>query len=388
MKTLSLTMLFLFSVSLTWAQKGAVTAAEVFLSEGKVDKAMEKFNDALEHEYTKAWAKTYMLGTKLYTQHYITSKNLADLDKAYTYLEQAVKYNETGDIKGKQAGKYNDELKAAILNYKRDFFNGGINAFNNEDFNNAVKFFSRAVDLGKLGNFYTEEEWGIDTTIIYNTALAASRAQDHETAIKYFKKAADYGYNGSMTYALLAQEYKALEDNEGLIKTLEEGFTKYPQEEEGLLLELINHYLQTDKTDQALAYMEKALAKDNSNATLHFAQGVLLEKKDQMDEAQKSYLKAIEIDPNHADAHFNLGVMEYNKATVVFNKATEIENFKAYQKALAAAKLEFKKALPYISKAVELKPDNSSYLFSLKQVYYRMGEVEKSEEIQKRIDNL
>ncbi|MDP9646504.1 MULTISPECIES: tetratricopeptide repeat protein [Paraburkholderia] len=60
------------------------------------------------------------------------------------------------------------------------------------------------------------------------------------------------------------------------------------------------------RCDEALSIFEDALEHFPEDALLHFNRAVVLEELKRYDAAEAAYQRCIELDPTHADAHFNL----------------------------------------------------------------------------------
>ena len=222
----------------------------------------------------------------------------------------------------------------------------------------------------------------VDTVIIYNAGLAAYNAQDYDQAIKYYQQAAQYGYNGARTYNLLADSYKLNNDTLGALEALKEGFEKYP-EDNGVLTSMIQLYLDMDKTEEAMKYLNMAIQQDPTNSTFYFALGTLYEKQGNQDKAIETYEKAIEIDNDYFDAFYNLGALYYNRGVnqiEIANAVPPNEN-ERYQEELEKANVWFKKALPYMERCFEINPDHPMTLESLKNLYYRLKMMDKYNKI-------
>jgi tetratricopeptide (TPR) repeat protein len=99
------------------------------------------------------------------------------------------------------------------------------------------------------------------------------------------------------------------------------------------------------------------------------------------EEAIKSYLKAIELKPGNFDAFFNLGIVYYNLGVIQIDAANAVPSNQPekYEAEKVKADLEFKKALPYLEKAYELKAEDRSLLEALKNGYYRLQMLDKYE---------
>jgi len=75
---------------------------------------------------------------------------------------------------------------------------------------------------------------------------------------------------------------------------------------------------------------QRTLAADAQNAEAHFALGVAHQAKGRHDMAEMEYLAALQSNPNHLEAHYNLGVLylqarrRYNEAATQFQEVLRI----------------------------------------------------------------
>src|SRR4029077_3859455 len=136
----------------------------------------------------------------------------------------------------------------------------------------------------------------------------------------------------------------------------------------GLLLILgMASWQRTWVYESAETFWTDTLAK-NPNWYGHYSLGVTLFQKGQLDEAVVQYQKALEIDPNYAEAHNNLGAALFQKgqldeAVVEYQKALEIDpNFVEAHSNLGAAlfqKGQRDEGIAQFQEALRLKPDFS-----------------------------
>jgi adenylosuccinate synthase len=88
------------------------------------------------------------------------------------------------------------------------------------------------------------------------------------------------------------------------------------------------------------------------------------------------------------DTQYGLGAAYINKAADMFIKANEIMDVKKYSDAIDIANSVYAKALPYMEKALELKPDDVYAMRSLKELYYRLKYTDKYNAIKAKLDAL
>lgn len=67
-------------------------------------------------------------------------------------------------------------------------------------------------------------------------------------------------------------------------------------------------YLYHSQFDEAIEYFDKAIKYYNENADAYFHRGCAKYNNYQKEEALQDYLKAIEINPDHIQAYFNIGL--------------------------------------------------------------------------------
>ncbi|MFW6289798.1 MAG: tetratricopeptide repeat protein, partial [Mariniphaga sp.] len=157
----------------------------------------------------------------------------------------------------------------------------------------------------------------------------------------------------------------------------QEGFEKYP-EDNNVLTSMIQIYLDMDKTEDAMKYLDMAIEREPDNATFQFAKGTLHEKLGETEEAIESYKESIEVDDTFFNAYYNLGALYYNegvKQIEVANAVPTNQN-ERYEEELKKADEWFKLALPYMERCYELKPDDTMTKESLKNLYYRLKDME------------
>ena len=173
----------------------------------------------------------------------------------------------------------------------------------------------------------------------------------------------------------------------GAIKTITEGRKVFPADNK-LIISQLDLYLGSDKVKEASELIEVAIAGDPTNANLHFAKGTLFDKMGNKDVAAQSYIKAIELNSSYFDANYNLGAMYFNQAAEMVNAANNLppNKFKEYDAAKAKYEAKFREAMPYLEKAHEINPKDMSTMESLKQLYARLGLLEKSSAIKKKME--
>jgi tetratricopeptide (TPR) repeat protein len=148
-----------------------------------------------------------------------------------------------------------------------------------------------------------------------------------------------------------------------------------------LILTEADLYLKLNDMANFTRLVNEALKNDPNNKVLYFNLGVTSANSNKLDEAEKHYKKAIEIDPNYFDALLNLSELKLRSDLILveaMNKlGTSEKDNKRYEILKAEREKNFKSVLPYLEKAVELKTDNDAAKKTLLSVYNALEMTDK-----------
>ncbi len=392
MKRTTILFVLLFAITSVFAQKGKVTSALSYKETGKLDKAVEAIEETVDANNPKSessitWPRTWEVRGEIY-QAVFQSKdenykklNADPLTVAFDSYMKALQLDDKD--------RFSKSVKIKLTLLIGDLTNQAVAAFNEENYPKAQKSFEQIMAIEQTPVYKAEDPNAVDTVIIFNAGLAAYNAQNYDKAIEYYKEAAKYKYNGAKTYSLIANSYFQKKDTIGALNVLQNGLKEY-SDNGALLVEVINIYLNANKVDDAMKYLDIAIAQDPKNASYYFAQGTLYDKLQKTDEAANSYLKAIEYKDDYFDAYYNLGALYYNKGVKQVDVANAVPSNQPekYEEEKNKADIEFKKAIPYMEKAHEINPTDKFTMESLKTLYYRLKMLDKHAEIIEKMKSL
>lgn len=363
------------------AQKGKVTSALSYIDQGLLDKAKEAIDQAMVDEKSKDWFNTYFAKGKL-CQASFESENpkfkefYADpLAEAYVAYEKAMELDPKGTMKKKIITNmvYNS---LAVNLYAQ-----GSARFEAKEYESALKSFETQIKITESDKY----AGAIDTGMYYNAGLAAVNSGKYNEAIKYFEKCAEMKYLGITPYYQIYESWLGLGDTikaESILTSLTD---KFPGDK-GITLQLIDLYIKSNKNEEALKYIKVAKEADPGNYSLYFAAGIIFLNQNRNDEAIVELGKSIELKGDLYDTQYGMGAAYINKASDMFVKANEIMVVKDYTVAIDQANLVYGKALPYMEKALELKPDDVYAMRSLKELYYRLKMTDKYNTVKAKLD--
>ena len=366
-----------------FAQKGKVTSAMTLIEQGTLDKAKEALDQAMTNSKSMNWFNTYFAKGKLCQAVYKSDNPkfkafyTDPLGEAYTAYEKAMQLDTKGGTKKRI-------ITGMVYNaLALDLYSQGGAQFDAKDFAGALKSFETQIEITESDKYV-----GVtDTGMYYNAGLAAMNAGKQPEAIKYFEKCADMKYLGVTPYFQISQSYLEMGDTvkaESLLKSLPD---KFPGDK-NVTLQLIDLYIKAGKNEDALKNLAIAKADDPGNYSLHFAEGIIYLNANKYDEAIADLTKSVELKSDLYDSQYGLGAAYINKASDMFVKANDIMDVNKYNTAIEEAMAIFAKALPYMEKADELKPNDVFAMRSLKELYYRLKMTDKYNDIKAKLDAL
>jgi tetratricopeptide (TPR) repeat protein len=133
--------------------------------------------------------------------------------------------------------------------------------------------------------------------------------------------------------------------------------------------------LQLNKMDEAMKQINDALANDPNNPGLLLRSGYLKEQGGDLEAAMVDYKKSVEVDPNFFEGNYYTGALMLEKSRSILaelNSLSDAEWEKRSKEMGTQADGLYKQAVPYFTKALEIKPDNTDIMIILFQVHTRL----------------
>lgn len=411
-KTLILAAVVLMSAC-CFAQKANVKKAKSFLQAETPDytAARQLMEEALVNEETAGLADTwYQAGLIGFTQNeklnieammgqqvdeYAKGKAITE---SYDYFVKADELASATvlDKKGKEVmadAKTRKLIITKMMNYyeTQDFIKYGIFLNDQKAYAEAYDAFMRHLtiqELPMMQDAKLQEKMPKDTIYdqyLYYAAIFAIQAEMHPEAIAILEKMKDGEYEATVVNQFLYQEYQTLNDTVNFVRVLQDAVKRFPKEP-WFLQNLINFYIFSGQTEQALVYLTEAIEREPNVAQYHLIKGNILANEGRFDEAYTEYEKTLEVDPTMADAKAGQGRVYYNQAVKMNEDAAYISDAKEYKKALNEMNAMFKKSLPFFEEAHKMAPDNRDYMITLRTLYYRFDMNKEYEAISEELN--
>lgn len=189
----------------------------------------------------------------------------------------------------------------------------------------------------------------------YMLALLAYQADDFPTSLKYLKDIDSSDDEFEEAVFLQSRILRKLNRPQQVVELLKEHIGD-KESSSPLFYALLSSLYQDQKEQaEALGIMEAAVTVYPDNYQLFFEYGLLLERSGMYESALEKMKKVLELKPDHAEAL----------------------NFIGYT--WADRGLNLNRALKYVTKANELKPNNGFIIDSLGWVHFRLGNFEEAE---------
>jgi tetratricopeptide (TPR) repeat protein len=253
----------------------------------------------------------------------------------------------------------------SIITLKNIAFDKALERYNQDDMEMSYEFFNLAGEIDKT-----------DSTIQYNAGFLANDLGRFEDAKKHFGYLFEIpSYNKTNAYYFMVQILSTEEKNpEAAFALVSKARAEYPNDK--VLAEYeIQLLLQLNKMDEAMAQIKDALANDPNNSGLLLRFGYLKEQAGDFDGALVEYKKSVEVDPNFFEGNYYTGALMIEKSRSILAELNSLSDAEWEKKSTEMGKQAddlYKQAIPYFTKALEIKPDNTDIMVILFQVHTRL----------------
>lgn len=404
--------------AIVFGQKKEIKKAEKAIKAGNLTEAIDYVNQA---EGLIASADN---ATK--TQFYIVKAeaNLAnagvnDFDGLKTSAEALIKAKEIGD------GTLSERLSLATQNLRTALVNSAVADQNTKNYKAAAQ---------KLYTSYTISPQ--DTSDLYYAAGNAINGKDYDSALSYYEKLIEMEYTGVRnefvatdietgevvafrtenernTNMLTGQYnnpnirvtssvrgdiltnmtliYMTKGDNEKATEVMKKARAENPDDITLIRAEADMAYKMGDM-NKYNSLMKEVIATDPNNPELYYNLGVGSAQNGEVDKAKEYYTKAIELNPEYANAKINMAALilaDEGKIVEEMNSlGTSSADNRRYDELKETRKQIYMEAIPYLESAVNLKPDSIELVRTLMNIYSQIGEDSKFKALKTKLQQM
>ncbi|CAM4208208.1 tetratricopeptide repeat protein [Gillisia limnaea] len=380
-------------------EKGSFAEAKTLLNQA--EPLLSEANDSYKEDY-------YLFKGKAYVG---TGENTS-IEDLMIAAEAFKKAREMG----------NESAAEGLATVTNSLVQGAINDQNNQAF-------SKAADKLYTGYQLNNQ----DTLYLYYAASNEVSAGNYEKALKYYEELKDLGFTGIETQYVAIN--KETGEEEAMNKTQRDLMVKtgeYIKPEDRITepktgeiaknIALI--YIQQGEDDKAIAaidaakaanpgdisllqseadmyyrmgdkakykeLMEGIIESDPNNPTLYYNLGVTSFEIGDIDTAISYYKKALELDPELADARLNIAAAILSREGSIVEEMNSLGMSKAdtqkYDELSEKRSQIYIDALPYLEKVIENDSSNIEAMRTAMNIYYQIGEDAKADALQEKIN--
>ena len=252
-----------------------------------------------------------------------------------------------------------------------------------------------------------------DTSNFYNACVCAQKAKNQTKMFEYNNQMIELGIASPYNYQTIYELKVSQNDTMSAMDFLNKGRTQFPNDVY-LMNKETEIFLQKGQQEKALANLQTVIAKEPNNAFLQCAIGTVYdnlanpkgksgkdttkpaEYETYITKALEHYQKAVDLKSSNQDSYYNalynLGALYHNYGINYYNnamsKATLTELAKK-QKDIDAKSMEYyKKAIPYLEQALDVKPNDPTAMQALRTLYYKTGNETKGKEMNDKIKGI
>ncbi|MEN8155990.1 MAG: tetratricopeptide repeat protein [Bacteroidota bacterium] len=356
-------------------QKSRVLAVFQMIDQGKYTEAKENIELAVWNDKTSRWHRTYYAKGLLCQTAYEDGYKKKDSKKTGLYPDQLYvaydAYQQALELDARK--RLHTSVSHQYYLLSNDFRQLGEDQFSSKRYDEALRAFEYAliVNQSKLINAK------VDTSLVYNTAMAAYESKNWEKAIGYLTGLHDDAYEPAASLLL----YKAhLESGDSLRaeEVLMEGVKLYHYENQAVVY-LVNLLVRTERHQLAIEVLDEAIAQRPDNFRFLWGRGLVYRRMGEFDKALPSFKAALELSPEEPKIYYHIGVIYYNKGIDLTEKSLNIRDNDKYIVVKEEATAQYTEAVKWLEHSYELDPFSEKTISRLYQLYYQLQMTEKME---------
>ncbi|MCR5472814.1 MAG: hypothetical protein K6F02_06635 [Prevotella sp.] len=335
---IAVTLLLLMTTPCLMAQKKELSQARSSIKSGKYADAEKTLTallkDSANRTNKRIWLAYYdaVLGQYEQGNEKLYLKQQYDTASFFAKALQMLTIAETLDsLTTDNRKSHSSQLNALRPN----IFNGGSFLLRKNKWGEAYRYYEAYLDCARQPLFQAYHYDSLDTRMpeaAYWATYCGYKQQDPVLTLRYSKQALQDTTKADFTLQFIAEARRLLKDNELYVKTLEEGFRRYPQFHY-FFPRLMDAYINMGQHEKALALADSALAVNPSSELFLFAKSTTLLRMERYAESIKYSERLIELNPNLAEPYFNAGTAYVNIAERQNDKRDKKLMRQAYQKA-------------------------------------------------------
>lgn len=299
-------------------------------------------------------------------------------------------------VRDQNAGKYEDATAKLWASYNMtkdpsDLYFAAGNAVNAKNYDKALEYYQMLLDLGYTGEtkefVATRKETGdvepFESENLRNIALRTGEFIKPEVRVTASRKG-EILRNMTLIYIEKGNNDKAM-------ALMTQARKENPEDVYLMRAEADMSYNMGD-LKRYNQLMNQIVATDPDNPEIYFNLGVGSAELGEKENAVKYYEKALELSPDYEAALINMAVVKLSAEDKMVEEMNKLGNSAADNKRYDELKKQREKiyaeTVPYLERALKLKPNNPEVLRTLMNIYGQLGEDAKYNQVKTKIESL
>lgn len=362
-----------------------VDQAYTLLKQGELDKSRQAIDIAVEHPSTAESAKAWYLRSYIYQQ---LAEQQADSVRSLRHVSIT---SARHCLEIDTQAQFTQDCQSLITHAYTSFLNEAIAALNNQKFREVLPALQPIVESnGELAQAYRPEAF-------FYYGYAQLQRNKEDDARQYLYNALQAGYQDALIYEVEVRHRIVSGQYDSARWYLSQGRQQFP-EDANLHIAELNFLMQQESYQEAEQSVKQYLEYNPSNVEGLLLAGTIYEKLLSTEKSDSSYFikqkkvyeRILQINPNHVQANYNLGIAYYNRGVTLVNGAAQNYEIDIVQfnQLLERCSGLFLSALPYLKKVNQLDNTNVNALKALQGVYYNINDYEQYNHVKEKLQKL
>ena len=373
-------LLLLMTTPCLMAQKKELSQARSSIKSGKYDEAERTLSALLKDSANQSNKRIWLAYYDAVRGQYEQGNEKLYLKQQYDttlFFKKALQMLSVAESLDSLAPEHRKSHAAQQMTYRPNVFNGGSFLLRKGKWKESYGFYEAYIDCARQPLFQTYRLDSTDTRMpeaAYWATYCGYKMTDPVLTLRYHKLALQDSAKADFTLQFIAEARQWLHDDELYLKTLEEGFRRYPLFHY-FFPRLMDVYTNMGQYDKALALADSALSVNDSSELFLFAKSTTLLRMERYAESIKYSEQLIRQNPLLAEPYFNAG-------SAYVNIASRLED-RRYRKQMRQA---YQNALPFMENYRNLMPkEQDKWAPVLYRIYLNLNMGKQFDEIDKML---
>ena len=259
---------------------------------------------------------------------------------------------------------------------------GAYKNYENQQYDLALNKFIESININS-----SEGIQKTDTFNMYNASLMAFQSNAYEESAMWSSKLVDIDPKDSRFHIRLISAYNEIGDLNLQLEAIKNARLQLPQSKE-IIFEEVNYYLAIGDNALLLESLDNAVKSDSLNSVLHLVLGNTYSQLGDIQKAESSFLKSIELDESYFDAYNNLASLYLDQAAPLVEKknALSYKQEKLFNKYTKQINNFYNQALPHLESCLKINPTHVQIADALKEIYYKLDKPKASMKMKELIE--